>query len=304
MLIMTNDIQKKLDEFQTKMARPEFWQDKEKAKKIIQEYNELKTEQQSAKEKPEFFKGDYDQNNAIMLITAGTGGVEAQDWAGMLLRMYLRFAEKKGFTVELVDKNTGQEAGVKSASISVKGPYAFGWLKSENGVHRLVRISPFDADHARHTSFALVEVIPEIKSETERELEINPEDLRIDTFRASGAGGQYVQKTESAVRITHIPTKLSVSVQTERSQLSNKETALKILKSRIFQLKLKEREKEVAGIRGELLEASWGNQIRSYVLHPYKMVKDHRTGWETSNAEKFLDGEIEEGIKQFISNKE
>lgn len=297
---MPNDIENRLEELQLEMSKPEFWKDKEQAQKLVKEYNQLKTEYESLKTRPEFFKGDYDRNNAILLVTAGTGGTEAQDWAAMLLRMYLRFCEKKGFEVVIIDKNAGTEAGIKAASISIKGSYAFGWLKSENGVHRLVRISPFDADKARHTSFALVEVIPEIP---DAEVEIKPEDLRIDTFRASGPGGQYVQKTESAVRVSHIPSKISVSSQSERSQLANKETALKILKSKLFQLQLKERAKEVARVRGDIFEASWGNQIRSYVLHPYKMVKDHRTGWETSNAESILDGDLEEAIKAYLESK-
>jgi len=294
------DLEGKLKELQREMSRPDFWQDKEKAQAKVKEYNQLKAQIEAQKQRPEFFKGDYDQNNAILSISAGTGGTEAQDWAEMLFRMYLRFAERKGFVTQILDQNYGTEAGIKSAAVSIKGSYAYGWLKSENGVHRLVRLSPFDADHARHTSFVLVDVIPEIP---ESEIKIKPEDLKIETFRASGPGGQYVQKTESAVRITHLPTKLSASCQSERSQLQNKETAMKILKSRLFQLKLKEKAREVKRIRGEVLEASWGNQIRSYVLHPYKMVKDHRTGWEISDAEAILDGKLEECIKEYLKSR-
>ena len=298
---MAEDIEKQLKDLQNKMSNPNFWQDRDRAMKVVKEYNDLKAQSEAFINRPEFFKGDYDNYKAILSITSGTGGTEAQDWAAMLLRMYLRFCEKKGFNTEILDTNSGSEAGIRSVTILISGSYAFGWLKSENGVHRLVRISPFDADKARHTSFALVEVIPEIPNP---ELEIRPEELRFETFRSSGPGGQYVQKTESAVRVIHIPTKIAVSCQTERSQLQNKETAIKILKSKLFQLQLKERNKEVAKVRGEVLEASWGNQIRSYVLHPYKMVKDHRTGWETSNAEAFLNGKIEPAIKVYLeSNK-
>ena len=201
------------------------------------------------------------------------------------------------FHSEIIDKNQGQEAGIKNATLMIKGSYVYGWLRSENGVHRLVRTSPFDADKARHTSFALVEVIPEIPNP---DIEIKPEDIKIETFRSSGPGGQYVQKTESAVRITHTPSGLTVSCQSERSQGQNKESAMKVLKSRVYQLKLKEKVREVDEVRGRVLEASWGNQIRSYVLHPYKMVKDHRTSWESSDPEKFLNGEIEEGIIQYL----
>jgi len=291
------DIEKKLENLQNQMSNPSFWQDKEKAQKVVQEYNELKARYEPFKSRPTFFKGEYDDENAILSITSGAGGTEAQDWASVLLRMYIRFAEKRGFSVELLDQNPGTEAGIKSATVLVKGSFAFGWLKSENGVHRLVRLSPFDADHARHTSFVLVEVIPEFSAP---EVEIRPEDLRIETFRASGPGGQYVQKTESAVRITHIPTKITVSCQSERSQLQNKEMAFMILKSKIFQLQLKEKEKEIKKVRGEVYDASWGNQIRSYVLHPYKMVKDHRTGWESSKTEEILDGDLEDFIKAYL----
>jgi peptide chain release factor 2 len=298
---MLKELEEKLQKLQEKMSSPAFWQDKEKAQEQVRQYQELKAQYEALKSRPAFFQGEYDHNNALLTITAGTGGTEAQDWAGMLLRMYLRFCEKRNFQVEIAEKNRGQEAGIKSATLLIKGPYAYGWLKSENGVHRLVRISPFDADKARHTSFALVEVIPEMP---EAEVEIKPEDLQINTFRSSGPGGQYMQKTESAVRITHLPTKITVSCQSERSQLSNKETALKILRAKLFQLKLKERQKEMQEMKGGVVEASWGNQIRSYVLHPYQMVKDHRTGYETSDTEAILNGELEEIIKVYLRKSE
>jgi len=296
-----DEIEKRLNELQKLMAQPDFWQDKERAQQIVMEYQKLKKEyervKQSVGQGQSLFLGEYDRFDAILTITSGAGGTEAQDWAGMLLRMYLRFAEKKDWKAEILDATPGSEAGFKNVTIQLSGPYAFGWLKSENGVHRLVRISPFDADRARHTSFALVEVIPQIPNP---EIEIKPEDLKIETFRASGPGGQYVQKTESAVRVTHLPTKISVSCQSERSQLQNKERALQILKSKLFQLKLKEQRQTVIKLKGETPEASWGNQIRSYVLHPYKMVKDHRTDWQTSEAEKILDGELEPIIQAYL----
>ncbi len=295
-----SNIQKQLEDLQNQMSDPSFWQDKEKAQEKIKEYNQLKSRHEAQKNQPEFFHGEFDANNVLLSITAGTGGVEAQDWAGMLLRMYLRFCEKKNFKVEILNKNTGSEAGIKSATIVVKGSYAYGFLKSENGVHRLVRISPFDADKARHTSFALCEVIPEMP---DADVEINPDDLKIETFRSSGPGGQYVQKTESAVRIVHLPTKIAVSCQSERSQLQNKETAMKILRAKLFQLKLKKQQKEMTDIKGGVVEASWGNQIRSYVLQPYQMVKDHRTGFETSDTQAILNGELEEMIKSYLQIK-
>jgi len=295
-----SNIQKQLEDLQNQMSDPSFWQDKEKAQEKIKEYNQLKSRHEAQKNQPEFFHGEFDANNVLLSITAGTGGVEAQDWAGMLLRMYLRFCEKKNFKAEILNKNTGSEAGIKSATIVVKGSYAYGFLKSENGVHRLVRISPFDADKARHTSFALCEVIPEMP---DADVEINPDDLKIETFRSSGPGGQYVQKTESAVRIVHLPTKIAVSCQSERSQLQNKETAMKILRAKLFQLKLKKQQKEMTDIKGGVVEASWGNQIRSYVLQPYQMVKDHRTGFETSDTQAILNGELEEMIKSYLQIK-
>ena len=241
--------------------------------------------------------GEYDQRDAILAIHAGAGGTDSQDWAEMLLRMYLRWADKRGFTANVLDLTPGEEAGIKSATIEVLGPYAYGNLRAERGVHRLVRISPFDASKSRHTSFALVEVLPEVESEAE--VALNPDDLRIDVFRASGHGGQNVQKNATAVRITHIPTGLVVTCQNERSQGRNKESALKVLEARLLERDLERQAEEQARLKGEHVSAGWGNQIRSYVLHPYKMVKDHRTGYETSDAEAVLDGELDSLLRAY-----
>lgn len=244
--------------------------------------------------------GEYDKRNAFLALHAGAGGVEAQDWAEMLLRMYLRWAERHGYRAEVVEASPGEEAGVKSALIEVIGKYAYGYLKSERGVHRLVRLSPFDASHLRHTSFVLVEVLPHAERDVEVVLE--PDDLKIDFFRASGPGGQHVQKTSTAVRITHIPTGLVVTCQNERSQYQNKETALKVLRSRLLELELAKQAERKAKLKGEHVAAGWGNQIRSYVLHPYKMVKDHRTDCETSDPNAVLDGELDEFIKAYLKS--
>ncbi len=242
--------------------------------------------------------GEYDTRNAILAIHAGAGGTESQDWAEILIRMYLRWCERRGFEAEVLDTSPGDEAGIKSAVIAVSGQYAFGYLKSEHGVHRLVRLSPFDADHARHTSFALVEVMPEAESDVE--LEISPDDVRVETFRSSGPGGQHMQKTSSAVRLTHLPTGVTVTCQSERSQYMNKEFAFKILRARLLEQELEKREEEKARLKGRRIEAGWGNQIRSYVLHPYRMVKDHRTDFETSNTEAVLDGELDGFIDAYL----
>ena len=244
------------------------------------------------------FSSEYDARNAILAIHAGAGGTESQDWAEMLLRMYLRWAERRGYKTEVLDTSPGDEAGIKSVTIGVSGDYAFGYLKSEHGVHRLVRLSPFDSDHARHTSFVLIEVLPE--AEADVDVKIDPDDLKVDVFRSSGPGGQHMQKTSSAVRVTHLPTKLVVTCQSERSQYQNKEIALKILQSRLLNLELAKRAEERAKLKGERIEAGWGNQIRSYVLHPYRMVKDHRTDYQTSDTDAVLDGDLDGFITAYL----
>lgn len=324
------------------MTQPDFWHDQNNAKAKSQKLDELKKElgnweditleladlksmvEDSMREednsikneiekrlveltdkfiKLEFYlmlSGQHDKQNAIVAIHSGTGGVDAQDWSAMLLRMYLRFAEKRGWLVKEIDKSMGGEAGIKSVTFHVQGRYAYGYLKSEAGVHRLVRISPFDAEKMRHTSFALVEVLPELDDNVD--IKIKDEDIRVDTFMASGHGGQSVNTTYSAVRIVHIPTNITVSCQNERSQLQNKETALKILKSKLHQLQLDEKHEEKDKLRGEYQEAAWGNQVRSYVIHPYKMVKDHRTKHETNDVNKVLDGGLEEFMEAYLKN--
>lgn len=244
------------------------------------------------------FAGAYDERSAILSVHAGAGGTEAQDWAEMLLRMCFRYAERKGFAVELLDETRGTEAGLKSATVRIRGRFAYGHLKSEHGVHRLVRISPFDSEQMRHTSFALVEVMPELDDIPE--IELDPKDLRIDTFLSSGHGGQSVQTTYSAVRIVHIPSGIAVSCQNERSQQQNKETAMKILRTKLYQKKLEEQEAEKTRLRGDHVSAEWGNQIRSYVLHPYKLVKDHRTKHETSDAEAVLNGDLDAFTEAYL----
>ena len=331
--------QKRIIELETLTQEKDFWKDQKRAAEISEELAELKEqvdfwkaigkeidelvemvelagmdddlqkelekkvkdleERFSKAELKTFFSGKYDKKNAVLTVYSGAGGIEAQDWAEMLLRMYSRYAEKHNFKVKILDSNRGQEAGIKNATIEITGPYAYGYLKGENGVHRLVRLSPFNADNLRHTSFALIEILPEISEDIGiRQLakEIKSDDLKIDTFRASGPGGQNVNMRSTAVRITHLPTKIVVSCQSERSQAQNRERAMKLLYTKLYQKKIKEKEEQKAEMRGELPSAEWGSQIRSYVLHPYKMVKDHRTEIETSDAEGVLDGELDEFI--------
>jgi peptide chain release factor 2 len=316
---------------------PEFWNDKEKARNISQEladlkeivdsieeikksvgdldelkeildeqglYNEIEKIEGNLKEKEKetFFSGKYDKGNAMLSIYSGAGGQDAQDWTAMLLRMYQRYCESRKFKAEMLDESLGDvgaegRKGIKSASVLVTGKYAYGFLKKETGVHRLVRISPFSAQKLRHTSFALVEVLPEIE---ENEMEIKPDDLRVDFYKSSGPGGQYVNKRESAVRITHIPSNIVVSCQSERLQGKNKERAMKMLLSKLYLYNLDKQEKEMSEIKGEKISASWGNQIRSYVLHPYKLVKDLRTEVESTQPDKVLEGELDEFIEAEI----
>jgi peptide chain release factor 2 len=239
--------------------------------------------------------GEYDEHDALLTIRSGAGGVDAQDWAEMLLRMYLRYAERSGYAVKVLDESRGTEAGIKSVTIEISGRYAYGYLRGEAGIHRLVRLSPFNANSLRQTSFASVELMPVVDDDST--IEIRSEDLRVDTYRSQGAGGQNVNKTESAVRITHIPTGLVAACQSERSQLQNREEAMKMLRSKLIQKKLEEQEEEKRRLRGEFKSAGWGNQIRSYVLHPYTLVKDHRTDRETSDTQGVLDGDLEKFIE-------
>lgn len=267
---------------------------------IISEIKEGTKELEKDLDKSEFvmlFSESYDKNNAILSVYGGSGGVDAQDWAEMLLKMYLKFCEKQGFTATILSISSGDEAGIKSVTVEISGMWAYGYLKSEAGVHRLVRLSPYDADKARHTSFALVDIIPEIEM---KDYSVEEKDLKIETFKASGHGGQGVNTTDSAVRIIHIPTGLTVTCQKERSQLQNKNSALKVLASRLKILEEKKTKEDISEIRGETLSAEWGNQIRSYVLHPYTMVKDHRTEQETSSASSVLDGGIDDFIESFL----
>lgn len=252
-------------------------------------------------EKLEFqllLSGQHDRDSALLSIHAGAGGTESQDWAEMLMRMYSRWAEASGYQLSLVDRTEGEEAGVKSVTLEIEGDYAYGYLKAERGVHRLVRISPFDASNRRHTSFALVEVVPDLN--TDIDIDINTDDLEIDVYKSGGAGGQHVQKNSTAIRIKHLPTGIVVTCQNERSQLQNKETAMRILRGRLYDLELQKQEEEQARLKGQHVEAGWGNQIRSYVLHPYKMVKDHRTNYEVGNAEAVLNGRLDDFIEAYL----
>jgi peptide chain release factor 2 len=272
-------------------------EDESMANELLAEVEEV----EAKLEKLEFqlrLSGKHDRDDALLSIHAGAGGTESQDWAAMLLRMYLRWAEASGYRAEILETTEGEEAGVKSVTALVEGSWAYGYLKTERGVHRLVRLSPFDAAHRRHTSFALVEVMPDIEDDIE--INIDPDDLRIDVYKSSGAGGQHVQKNATAVRITHEPTGIVVTCQNERSQTQNREVAMRILRGRLYDLERQKREEEQARLKGEHVEAGWGNQIRSYVLHPYKMVKDHRTDYEVGNAEAVLDGRIDDFIEAYL----
>ncbi|HLF00706.1 MAG TPA: peptide chain release factor 2 [Anaerolineales bacterium] len=245
------------------------------------------------------FTDKHDHGDAILSIHSGAGGVDAQDWAQMLLRMYTRWAEARGYTVEELDHTDGEEAGIKSVTLTVAGRQAFGYLKAEKGVHRLVRLSPFDSAHRRHTSFAQVEIMPQLE-ENDDEVVINPTEIEIDTYKSSGAGGQNVQKNETAIRITHLPTGIVVTCQNERSQTQNRENALKVLRAKLYDLKMEERAKEIAALKGQYVKAEFGSQIRSYVLHPYQMVKDHRTNHETANTGAVLDGRLDDFMEAYL----
>jgi len=335
---------KQVGELEKKMEKPGFWDNREEAESVVKRIKELKsyiepyrnlesdirqiTELLSINDESEdqsllseimeefgniekrlrefeltvLLSGEHDRGKALMSIHPGARGTKSQDWAEMLLRMYKRFFERSGFDYRLLDLQPGEEAGIKNATIEVKGEFAYGKLKAESGIHRLVRISPFDANHRRHTSFASVFVYPEIDDKIE--VEIDPKDIRIDTYRASGAGGQHVNKVSSAVRITHFPTGIVVQCQNERSQHRNREMAMKVLRSRIYAKLMEEEEKKKAEIAGEKKDISWGNQIRSYVFHPYTMVKDHRTGMQTGNIQAVMDGEIDEFIEAYLRLKE
>jgi len=332
-----------IENYEEKMSAPDFWDDNEKAQKIIGELNavksvveqygklvsehedmttmlELAEEEGDESLEAELTSGTaelvkkvesfelqlllnqpYDRLDAILELHPGAGGTESQDWGQMLYRMYTRWAEKRGFKVEVLDYLPGDEAGIKSVTLSIKGYNAYGYLKAEKGVHRLVRISPFDASGRRHTSFVSCDVMPEIDDDIE--IEIRPEDLKVDTYRSSGAGGQHVNKTESAIRITHMPTGIVVACQTERSQIQNRERAMTMLRSKLYERKIEEQQKQLAEIRGEQSDIAWGSQIRSYVFHPYSMVKDHRTSHETGNVGAVMDGDLDGFIDAYLRNQ-
>ena len=325
------------------MLQPGFWNDQQKAQGVINESNALKDQVNEFHELFESYENldltyelvkeesdaelqsdleeeltglttrlkqyelqlllsePYDKNNAILELHPGSGGTESQDWGSLLLRMYTRWAEKKGFKVQTVDYQPGEEAGIKSVTLAIRGHNAYGYLKAEKGVHRLVRISPFDSAGRRHTSFVSCDVIPEFTDEIE--VEIRSEDIRIDTYRASGAGGQHINTTDSAIRITHLETGIVVTCQNERSQIKNRETAMKMLKSKLYQRKIEEKEEQMAAIRGEQKEISWGSQIRSYVFHPYSMVKDHRTNAEVGNINAVMDGDLDDFIDAYLRSR-
>ncbi|OGD56275.1 hypothetical protein A2V71_04015 [Candidatus Berkelbacteria bacterium RBG_13_40_8] len=311
-LLKIKEKKERIKEIQAQMSEASFWSDSQKASELTQEMSNLQKivdEWQKADdpktladlEIKAILSDKYDVDNAILSIHAGAGGTEAQDWSKMLLRMFERYAERKGYKYQILELSGGEEAGIKSATLKIEGPYAFGYLKSEAGVHRLVRLSPFDSDRARHTSFSLVEVIPEIPP-TE-DISIDEKDLRIDVYHSGGHGGQSVNTTDSAVRITHKPTGIVVACQNERSQSQNKAVATKVLQSRLLALKLKEQKEEEMKLRGEHLSAEFGSQIRSYVLHPYKQVKDHRTEYTSTNPEAVLNGDLDGFIETFLKRK-
>lgn len=295
------------------MQNPELWKDQARAVEVtkslsdlqqeIAEFEAIKTEEDLRKmELRAFLSGKYDKGTALLSIYAGAGGQDAQDWATMLLRMYLRYADRRGWKTSIIEQSFGDPGpegriGTKSVTLSVEGAYAFGFLKKETGVHRLVRISPFSAQSLRHTSFALVEILPEISSQDEQTLEIKPSELQIESYKSSGPGGQNVNKRMTAVRVVHLPTKITVTAQSERSLAQNKEQALKLLYAKLYQLKQQEKAKELAQVKGKAVSIEWGNQIRSYVLHPYKMVKDLRTEVETSDTEAVLDGDLDKFVE-------
>ena len=323
------------------MSRPGFWDDPEKAKEVSARFSRVEARMRlleglrgsltdseellelaeddgdllseveeelrrgervlEEQEVARLFTGEYDEGDAILTINPGAGGVDSQDWAEMLARMYRRWAERRGFGLEVIEYTEGEEAGIKSATFTISGEYAFGLLSAERGVHRLVRISPYDAGGRRHTSFASVAVAPVIDDRVE--VDIDEKDLKIDTYRSSGAGGQHVNKTDSAVRITHLPTGIVVQCQNERSQHQNREVAMRVLRARLFELEREKREREIASIGGEKADIEWGSQIRSYVLHPYKLVKDHRTGEETANVERVLDGDLDAFTYAFLKSR-
>lgn len=308
-LLKIEEKKEKIREIQSQMNTPSFWSNPDKAKELTFKVANLQkiVDEWSQAETPEAFldleikatlSGKYDENNAVLSIHAGAGGTEAQDWAEMLLRMFRRYSERHDYKNEILDISPGEETGIKSVTIKITGPFAFGYLKTEAGVHRLVRISPFDADKARHTSFALVEVIPEIPEA--ESLPIDEKDLRIDVYHSGGHGGQSVNTTDSAVRITHLPTGIVVSCQNERSQGQNKALAMRVLQSKLLVLKLKEQKEEEGRLRGEHLSAAWGNQICSYVLHPYKQVKDHRTDITSTNPSDVLNGNLDQFIEGYL----
>ncbi len=289
------DLEQELEDIDTLISLAEETQDESVVPEIEDMYQRVVNDAETLRIKT-LLKGEYDQNNAIMHIHAGSGGTDAQDWAEILLRMYTRWAERKGYKIKVLDLQEDTEGGVKSATMLIEGENVYGYLKNEKGVHRLVRISPFDAGGRRHTSFSSVDVMPEIDADLT--VEIDEDDLRIDTFRSSGAGGQHVNKTDSAIRITHIPTNVVVSVQNERSQHQNKEVAMKILLSRLTELRLQEHKDNLQELKGDFSQITWGSQIRSYVFHPYTMVKDHRTGAEVGNVERVMDGDLDYFINE------